>query len=128
MSDHLPECLVPDFTKGFWVCICKQLRRCAERIRLEDLPAIVEMYLRHSACESAVWRCLPRGVRGVVVDHEGLDIFNPGAAIVESIDRLPHRKNLSQLLSKIPEMDLRGARIHFIIYSITESRIQNLSR
>jgi len=44
VSDHLPECLVPDFTKGFWVCICKQLRRCAERTRLEDLPAVVEMY------------------------------------------------------------------------------------
>lgn len=32
MSDHLPECLLPDFDKGVWVCCCAQLRACQERV------------------------------------------------------------------------------------------------
>lgn len=35
MTDHLPECLLPDFYKGVWVCICKQLRACEQRVRDE---------------------------------------------------------------------------------------------
>lgn len=31
MSDHLPECLLPDFDKGVWVCCCAQLRACEQR-------------------------------------------------------------------------------------------------
>jgi len=32
MTEHLPECLVPDFDKGLWICICNQLRACEERV------------------------------------------------------------------------------------------------
>ena len=32
MTDHLPECLVPDFDKGRWSCICNQLRACEQRV------------------------------------------------------------------------------------------------
>ena len=32
MTDHLPECLVPDFDKGLWICICNQLRACEQRV------------------------------------------------------------------------------------------------
>ena len=33
MTEHLPECLVPDFDKGLWICICNQLRACEQRVR-----------------------------------------------------------------------------------------------
>jgi hypothetical protein len=32
MPEHLPECLVPDFDKGLWICICNQLRACEKRV------------------------------------------------------------------------------------------------
>ena len=32
MTEHLPECLVPDFDKGLWSCICNQLRACEQRV------------------------------------------------------------------------------------------------
>ena len=32
MTDHLPECLVPDFDQGLWICICNQLRACEQRV------------------------------------------------------------------------------------------------
>ena len=32
MTEHLPECLVPDFDKGLWICICNQLRACEQRV------------------------------------------------------------------------------------------------
>jgi hypothetical protein len=32
MTEHLPECPVPDFDKGLWICICKQLRACEKRV------------------------------------------------------------------------------------------------
>jgi hypothetical protein len=32
MTEHLPECLVPDFEKGLWICICNQLRACEQRV------------------------------------------------------------------------------------------------
>ena len=32
MADHLPECLVPDFDKGLWICVCNQLRVCEQRV------------------------------------------------------------------------------------------------
>ena len=33
MSEHLPECLVPmDLDRGFWLCICRELRSCTERV------------------------------------------------------------------------------------------------
>ena len=37
MSSHLPECRVPDFERGRWVCICNQLRACEKRV-LEGRP------------------------------------------------------------------------------------------
>lgn len=37
MPDHLPECIVPDFDKGIWICICNQLRACEERVRSSQL-------------------------------------------------------------------------------------------
>lgn len=33
MTDHLPECLLPDFDKGGWVCICHLLRVCERRVQ-----------------------------------------------------------------------------------------------
>lgn len=33
MNEHLPECLVPDFDKGLWICICNQLRACEQRVQ-----------------------------------------------------------------------------------------------
>lgn len=36
MTDHLPECLVPDFERGFWICICKNLRKCEDRVREDE--------------------------------------------------------------------------------------------
>ena len=33
MTDHLPECIVPDFDKGRWICICNQLRACEDRVQ-----------------------------------------------------------------------------------------------
>lgn len=32
MTEHLPECLVPDFDKSLWICICNQLRACEARV------------------------------------------------------------------------------------------------
>jgi hypothetical protein len=32
MTDHLPDCIVPDFDKGRWICICNQLRACEARV------------------------------------------------------------------------------------------------
>ena len=32
-EQHLPECLTPmDLNRGFWLCICKELRACKERV------------------------------------------------------------------------------------------------
>ena len=45
MSEHLPECLVPDFDKGLWICTCNQLRACEKRVldaareAVEAIPA-----------------------------------------------------------------------------------------
>ena len=36
MTEHLPECLVPDFDKRLWICICNQLRACEERIKTHE--------------------------------------------------------------------------------------------
>ena len=36
MTEHLPECLVPDFDKGLWICICNQLRACEQRVGEEQ--------------------------------------------------------------------------------------------
>jgi len=43
-SSHLPECLLPDFEAGKWICICNQLQACtnrvlAERAESRDEPA-----------------------------------------------------------------------------------------
>lgn len=52
MSDHLPECLVPEFDKGRWICICNQLRACEARViaaavqRVEALPHSLECVTR----------------------------------------------------------------------------------
>ena len=43
MTDHLPECLVPDFDKGLWICICKQLRACEERVLNAAREAVVAL-------------------------------------------------------------------------------------
>ena len=33
MNEHLPECLTPlDANRGFWLCICKELRACETRV------------------------------------------------------------------------------------------------
>lgn len=37
MSDHIPECLLPDFEKGVWVCCCAQLRAFEQRIHAQHL-------------------------------------------------------------------------------------------
>lgn len=37
MSDHLPECLVPDFKNERWICICNQLRACEQRVNSSNL-------------------------------------------------------------------------------------------
>lgn len=39
MSDHLPECLVPDFENERWICICNQLRACEQRVRAACIAA-----------------------------------------------------------------------------------------
>ena len=37
MIDHLPECLTPmDLNRGFWLCICKELRACEQRVRDDE--------------------------------------------------------------------------------------------
>lgn len=36
MTEHLPECLVPDFDKGLWICVCNQLRACERRVREDE--------------------------------------------------------------------------------------------
>ena len=38
-SNHLPECLLPDFDKGRWVCICHLLRACEQRMLDDDVLA-----------------------------------------------------------------------------------------
>lgn len=35
--DHLPECLVPIFDDGRWLCICNQLYAYGNRVREETL-------------------------------------------------------------------------------------------
>ena len=56
MTEHLPECLVPDFDKGLWVCICNQLRACEARVldaAREALLALPEYALRDT-CANAL--------------------------------------------------------------------------
>ena len=50
MSEHLPECLVPDFDKGLWICICNQLRACEKRMlaTLKQIQNDVESELDNS--------------------------------------------------------------------------------
>ena len=54
MPDHLPECLVPDFDKGLWICICNQLRACEERVRGEEQQRI-EAALKSVGQHDAAW-------------------------------------------------------------------------
>jgi len=39
MSEHLAECIVPDFDRGIWVCICDQLRACEKRVLEDTVPS-----------------------------------------------------------------------------------------
>lgn len=59
MSEHLPECLVPDFERGFWVCICKNLRACEERVRREEQQRI-ETALTFVGQHDAAWELAVR--------------------------------------------------------------------
>lgn len=43
MSDHLPECqdaLIPDWENERWICICKYLRACEQRVLDAALEAV----------------------------------------------------------------------------------------
>lgn len=53
---HLPECLLPDFDKGAWVCICAQLRACEERVRLEYRVGLADYAAGVQAALKAVQR------------------------------------------------------------------------
>ena len=68
MTEHLPECLVPDFEAGRWICICKQLRACEER-------AVLHAELRWKADEEEVQQVTfqdgyKQGQRNVFARHD----------------------------------------------------------
>ena len=44
MTEHLPECLVPDFEAGLWICICNQLRAREQRVAEETEAAMMESF------------------------------------------------------------------------------------
>lgn len=44
MPDHLPECLVPDFDKSLWICICNHLRACEQRVAEETEAAMMKFF------------------------------------------------------------------------------------
>ena len=42
MTEHLPECLTPlDANRGFWLCICKELRACEQRVLGEGIQKLL---------------------------------------------------------------------------------------
>ena len=53
-KNHLPECLLPDFTRQRWVCICNQLYACEKRVLSEDRERIISMVF-NVECED--WCC-----------------------------------------------------------------------
>ena len=65
MSEHLPECLVPDFDKGLWICICNQLRACEDRV----LDAAREAVLGAKAVDIAYGRGWDEPAQFIWLNH-----------------------------------------------------------
>lgn len=69
MNDHLPECLLPDFEKGVWVCCCPQLRACEQRVFQEQIVGrqhdMVLGYQRGLAAARRAVQVLPKGGMGL---------------------------------------------------------------
>ena len=69
MTEHLPECLTPmDANRGFWLCICKELRACEKR-------AVLHAELRWKADEEEVQQITfqdgyKQGQRNVFAMHD----------------------------------------------------------
>jgi hypothetical protein len=86
MSEHLPECLVPDFERGFWVCICKNLRACEERVRGEEQQRI-ETALTFVGQHDAAWELAVRdkALRDAREAVEAVNWFNDEGKMLSAI-------------------------------------------
>lgn len=68
MSEHLPECLTPmDANRGFWLCICKELRACEERVISTAVTRLWD-YLQHDVADGWMPR---RKAEGIIATCKG---------------------------------------------------------